>query len=69
MSCPACEARRRMLRDALMQAKLKESLGHAVKGAAEIVGLKPKTAVVEQTESRRVSRKTPPNEGIENAQE
>lgn len=66
MSCPACEARRRMLRDALMQAKLKESLGHAVKGAAEIIGVKPKYGI---EESRRVSRKTPPNEGIENAQE
>lgn len=66
MSCPECSARRKMLSDALFQAKLRESLGHAVKGVTEIIGVKPKTAI---SESRRVSRKTPPSKGIENAQE
>lgn len=57
MSCPNCAARWRMMRDALINAKIKESLSHAVKGAAEITGLKPKTGLKEST--------TPPEEGKE----
>lgn len=62
MSCPNCAARWRMMRDALINAKIAESLGHAVKGAAEVVGVKPKTGL---EESRRVRRITPPAEGKE----
>lgn len=45
--CADCEARRKMARDALMSAKLGEALGHVVKGAAEIVGVKEKTGADE----------------------
>lgn len=45
--CADCEARRKMARDALLSAKLGEAAGQIVKGAAEIVGLKEKTGVVE----------------------
>lgn len=45
--CPDCEARRQMARDALLRAKLGEALGHVVKGAAEIVGVKEKTGADE----------------------
>ena len=45
--CADCEARRKMARDALMSAKLGEALGHAVKGAAEMVGVKEKTGADE----------------------
>lgn len=55
MSCKDCEARRAMLRDAVLQSKIKEALGHAVKGVAEIVGLKPKTGEVER-DKRKTSK-------------
>lgn len=58
--CPDCEARRKLARDALFEAKLRESAGHVIKGAAEMVGLKPKTARQELTMKRRESRKTEP---------
>lgn len=45
--CKDCAARRQMLRDALVNAKIQEALGHAVKGVAEVVGLKPKTGAAE----------------------
>lgn len=41
--CKDCDARRKMMRDALFNAKLLEVAGHAIVGAAEIVGLKEKT--------------------------
>lgn len=47
MHCKDCAARRKMARDALFKAKLAEALGHVVKGAAEIVGVKPKTGAAE----------------------
>lgn len=45
--CADCEARRKMAREALLSAKLGEALGHAVKGAAEMVGVKEKTGADE----------------------
>lgn len=45
--CPECEARRKLARDAFLNAKIKEAVGHVAKGAAEVVGLKRKTGVAE----------------------
>lgn len=59
-----CEARRQMLREAIFQAKLSEALGHAVKGVAEIVGVKPKTG-----EAERKARKANPGESGNPARE
>ena len=42
MTCKPCEERRRALFDAFMAGKMAEALGHAAKGAAELVGLKGK---------------------------
>ncbi|QRF90884.1 hypothetical protein CLH39_11860 [Alcaligenes faecalis] len=41
--CTDCEARRKLVRDAWVNGKIGEAAGHIVKGAAEMVGLKPKT--------------------------
>lgn len=48
MACPDCDARRRMARDALFNAKVGETLGHVVTGAAEAVGLKEKTGAADE---------------------
>lgn len=40
--CQSCNERRRKLLDAYLEGKMAEALGHAVVGAAEIVGLKEK---------------------------
>lgn len=45
--CKDCKARVKMARDALLSAKPKEALTHVAKGAAEIVGAKPKTGQAE----------------------
>lgn len=45
--CADCEARRKLLRDAWMRAKVGEALKHAAKGAAEAAGLKEKTGAAE----------------------
>lgn len=45
--CKDCEARRKMARDALINAKLGEAAKQIVKGAGEIFGLKPKTGEAE----------------------
>lgn len=42
-----------MLRDALFEARLKEAAMHAVKGAAEIAGLKERTGAAEEAEQKR----------------
>lgn len=49
--CKDCAARRQMMRDALVNAKISEALGHAVKGVAEAAGLKPKTGAAELSKS------------------
>lgn len=41
--CPDCEARRKLAREALVNSKISEALGHFVKGAQEIAGIRPKT--------------------------
>lgn len=56
--CTDCEARRRLIRDALFKAKVGEALGHAAKGVAEAVGLKPKTGSQELAQKRRRARPT-----------
>jgi len=43
MTCKDCEARWAAMRQAVLDYKIASALGHAVKGAAEIVGVKPKT--------------------------
>jgi len=59
MACKHCEA----ARNALLNAKIKEAMGHTIKAVvAKVESIAPK-------KSRRVSRKTPPESGIENAQE
>ncbi len=51
--CADCEARRKMARDALINARFGEALGHVVKGAAEMVGVKEKTGATERDESEQ----------------
>lgn len=45
--CADCEARGKLARDAWVKGKIGEAAGHVAKGAAEMVGLKPKTGVQE----------------------
>lgn len=65
MSCPDCEARRKMARDALLDAHIGKAAKHVAIGAAEAVGLKEKTGAEElqSTESswpfRRAKTKKP----------
>ncbi len=47
--CTDCEARRKLARDAWVNGKIGEAAGHMAKGAAEMVGLKPKTGRQEFT--------------------
>lgn len=47
MSCKQCAERRRLAREALLNAKTKKAVGHIVKGVAEFTGLRPKTAIQE----------------------
>lgn len=42
MTCKACEERRQQMLDALLEGKIAAAAGHAVKGAAEMAGLKAK---------------------------
>lgn len=41
MGCKECEERRRKLREAILRGKIAEAAGHALKGAAEMVGARP----------------------------
>lgn len=55
--CADCEVRRKLARDAWLQARVGEALGHVAKGAAEMVGLKPKTGGREiETKQARFKR-------------
>lgn len=56
--CPDCEARRKLARDAFLNAKMSEAAGHIAKGAAEAVGLKKKTGVVESRTTRKRTTKS-----------
>lgn len=58
-TCPDCAARRQLARDALLNAKIKEALGHVITGVAEATGLKPKTGAAE------LSVKSTPKKGKE----
>jgi predicted methyltransferase MtxX (methanogen marker protein 4) len=42
MTCEACNERRKQMLDALLEGKIAAAVGHAVKGAAEMVGLNGK---------------------------
>lgn len=41
--CKECAERREALIDAVLEGRIAAAAGHAIKGAAEIVGIKPKT--------------------------
>lgn len=56
--CKDCDARRKMMRDALFSAKLRELAVHAISGSSEIIGLKEKTG---QKELK--SREAKPRDG------
>lgn len=58
VACTDCEARRKMARDALLNAKLGDFVQHVVKGAAEVVGIKEKTG---EKERRKISPEKPVN--------
>lgn len=47
MTCKECSARRQLARDALLRAAVGETVAHVAKGAAEMVGIKKKTASAE----------------------
>lgn len=51
--CKDCAERRKLARDAFLKAKFKEAAGHVVKGAAELVGAKPKTGASEARKSAK----------------
>lgn len=50
-ACKDCKAREQLWRDALLQLKIGEALGHTVKGVAEATGLKPKSGAAELSKS------------------
>lgn len=48
MSCKECEERRRLAREALLRSAVGEAAVHVAKGAAEMVGIKKKTATADR---------------------
>lgn len=54
--CTDCEARRKLARYAWVKGKIGEAAGHVAKGAAEMVGLKPKTGGVDKLKRSRVNK-------------
>lgn len=61
--CPDCEARRKLARDALVNAKILEAAAHVAKGAAEALGLKQKAGGEElkaKSRSRPYKEAAPP---------
>lgn len=50
MSCKECIERREKVINAVLEGRIAAAAGHMAKGAAEIVGLKPKTATIENEE-------------------
>lgn len=48
MSCKNCEERRKLARDALLRSAVGETIMHVAKGAAEMAGVKKKTATAER---------------------
>lgn len=67
--CKDCAARARMAREALFSAKIGEALGHVAKGAAEIIGVKEKTGVSEQSAKKRKTTPAAPESDAVSAQE
>lgn len=67
--CKDCVARARMAREALFSAKIGEALGHAAKGAAEIIGVKEKTGVSEQSARKGKTTPAAPGNDADSAQE
>lgn len=55
MACKECSERRRLARDALLRSATGEAVGHVIKGAAEMTGLKKKTATAERAAAKRKS--------------
>lgn len=55
--CKECEARRKLARDALFNKQVGNVIKHVVKGAAEAVGLKEKTAIAETKEAAKPKSK------------
>jgi len=47
MVCKACQDRREAVISAVLEGRIAAAAGHVVKGAAEMVGLKPKAATTE----------------------
>jgi hypothetical protein len=47
MVCKECAERREKVIDAVLEGRLASAAGHLVTGAAEMVGIKPKTASIE----------------------
>lgn len=48
MSCKDCKERRKLARDALLRSAVGETIMHVAKGAAEMAGVKKKTAIAER---------------------
>ena len=69
MSCKDCEARRKLAREALLNAHIGQAVKHVAVGAAELTGLKEKTGTKElaskpKTKPRKTKpRTTKPNSG------
>lgn len=55
--CADCEARRKLVRDALLRAKIGEAATHALKGVAELAGLVAKTGEADMKTRRRQPKK------------
>ncbi|MFV0512491.1 MAG: hypothetical protein ACK5MY_02475 [Jhaorihella sp.] len=55
MACAGCAARRRRIREAAKQKRLGKLVGEVAKGAAEITGLKAKTALQEDAADQPVT--------------
>lgn len=57
MSCKECEERRKLAREALLRSATGEAIAHVAKGAAEMSGLKKKTATADRkkAEAKRKS--------------
>lgn len=51
--CKDCAARSALLREAAFEGRLAAAMGHAIKGAAEMVGLKDKTGAAELDAAKR----------------
>lgn len=60
--CTDCQARARMMRQDLINARMIGAATHAVKGLAEMVGLKEKTGAAEEAEFK-VEAETPAKAG------